>query len=80
MQMIIDDDGVMHEVYTKKEVIDMLENLIIEVGNIKIERFNTVGDTTVGIIYKTSQEMKDDFIEILSSRISKIKENTNGRE
>ena len=35
MQMIIDDDGVMHEVYTKKEVMDMLEDTRTETSKKK---------------------------------------------
>lgn len=57
----------------EKRIVEELENLIIEAGNIEVNKPNIVGNDCIGITYKTPQEVKYDFIKILSSHISKIK-------
>lgn len=65
MKTIVDDDGVMHEVYTKKEVMSMLENMKSEIE--KLETFNTTDRSSLYFI------IGNKVSNILDKHIAEIK-------
>ena len=65
MQTIVDDDGVMHEVYTKKEVMSMLESMKSEIE--ELETFNTTDRSSLYFI------IGNKVSNILDKHIAEIK-------
>lgn len=56
-----------------KQIIEELEKIIIEIGN--IEETKTYFKKTV---FKNPQEIKNEVVELLNDRISELKNENNG--
>ena len=79
MQTIVDDDGIMHEVYTKKEVIEELEKMLAYTDEMA-EKIINQGVNPVFDFFNNKDEALAlygyaDIKGRLRERITEIKEN-----